>query len=82
MKSTRFTVKLRDWLKGLIMGVGTPVLYLLQELIPNYPLTPIEKTALSAFVAYMLKNYFTDDIKAAEKIIEKAKANEKKDIVV
>lgn len=65
-----FSLKARDWIKGLIIAVGTPVLYLLQELIPNYPLTPIEKAALSATVTYLLKNFFTDDVKAAQKIVD------------
>jgi phosphate/sulfate permease len=74
----RFSLQLRDWLKGLIIAVGTPVLYLMQELIPNWNLTPIEKAALSAFVTYMLKNLFTDDVKAAKKTLVKAKEIEKK----
>lgn len=78
MKSTRFTVKLRDWAKGLIMAVGTPVLYVVQELIPNYPLTPIEKAALSAFVTYMLKNFFTDDTRQAVKVLEQASKSDNK----
>lgn len=69
MKSTRFILKARDWLKGLIIAVGTPVLYVIQELIPNWPLNPIEKAALSAFVTYILKQFFTDDVKAAKKIL-------------
>ena len=79
MESTRFSLKLRDWLKGLIIAVGTPVLYLVQEMIPNWPLNPIEKAALSATVTYLIKNFFTDDVKVAEKVIEKAeqKAAEK-----
>lgn len=79
MKSTMWKLKLRDWLKGLVMAVGTPVLYLLQELIPNWPLNPIEKAALSAFVTYILKNLVTDDVKAAHNTIAAAKAEDKKD---
>ena len=68
-----FTLKLRDFLKGLIMAIGTPVLYMLQELIPNWNLGPVEKAALSATVTYLLKNLFTDDIKAAQKTLSNAK---------
>lgn len=71
----RFTLKLRDFLKGLLMGVGTPVLYVIQELIPNWPLTPIEKAALSATIAYLLKNFFTDDTKVAKKVLTEAAVN-------
>lgn len=76
MESTRFTLKLRDWLKGLVMAVGTPVLYLVQELIPNWPLTPIEKAALSATATYLIKNFFTDDLKVAEKVLDEAEAKQ------
>lgn len=55
----KFTVKAIDFVKGAIMAVGTPILYVLQEMIPNYPLGPIEKAAISAFIAYLLKNYFS-----------------------
>ncbi len=65
----RYSLKLKDWLKGLILAVGTPVLYVVQELIPNWPLSPIEKAAISAFITYLIKNFFTDDIKAAEKTL-------------
>ena len=64
-------LKVKDFLKGLFMAVGTPVLYVLQELIPDWPLSPIEKAALSATVAYLLKNFFTDDVKAAKETLTK-----------
>ena len=70
-ESTRFTLKLRDWAKGLVMAIGTPVLYLLQEMIPNWPLGPLEKAALSATATYLLKNFFTDEVKVAKDILQK-----------
>ena len=64
MKQSKYkSVNWRDFLRGLIMAVGTPVLYLLQELIPNYPLSVLEKTALSALVTYLIKNFFTPEDK-------------------
>jgi len=51
--SKQWTLSARDWIRGAILAVATPVLYLLQELIPGYPLSPIEKAALSAFIAYI-----------------------------
>lgn len=82
MKSTLWTLKARDFLKGLILAVGTPVLILLQQLIPSW--TPwlaehfgsssgavIAQAALSAFVAYLLKNLATDDTKVAVKTLSK-----------
>jgi hypothetical protein len=78
----RFSLKLRDWLKGLLMGVGVPVLYAVQELIPNWPLTPIEKIGLGAFVTYILKNLVTDDNKVAKKVLtENAASPEDKEKV-
>lgn len=71
-----FKLKLRDWLKGLIMAIGTPVLYLAQELIPSWNLPPLAKAAIAAAITYMLKNFFTDDVKVAEKVLnEDAKKN-------
>ena len=64
-----FSLKVRDWLKGLIMAIGTPVAYIIQGMIPNWPLGSIEKAALSATVTYLIKNFFTDDKKLAIKII-------------
>ena len=76
--STRFKWVRSDFFKGLVIAVGTPVLYILQEMIPNYPLTPIEKAALSATITYLIKNFFTDDVKVAKKVIRKVKVQEAK----
>jgi hypothetical protein len=65
-------LKLRDFIKGMVLAVGTPVLYLVQEMIPTWPLTKLESIALSAIVTYLLKNYFTDDIKTAKRTLRKA----------
>jgi hypothetical protein len=59
--SKLFTLNWKDFLKGLILGVGTPVLYYAQELIPMLTeLQPIWRVALSAFIAYIIKNFFSD----------------------
>ncbi len=51
----------KDFLKGLILGVGTPVLYYLQEFIPTLTdLDAIYKIAISAFIAYIIKNLTQD----------------------
>jgi len=62
-QSNKNSLNLRDFLRGLIMAVGTPVLYLLQELIPNHPMPVVAKCAVSALVTYLIKNYFTDSDK-------------------
>lgn len=50
-------LKWRDALRGLILAVGTPVLYYLQELIPHYNLDPIVKIGISAGITYIIKNF-------------------------
>ena len=54
----QFTLKWRDALRGFILAVGTPVLYVVQELIPNWNIDNIWKIAISAGIAYLLKNFF------------------------
>ena len=69
-----FNLKLRDFLKGLLLAVIVPVLTVVQQSLDAGVLTINGKqliiVALSAMVAYLLKNYFTDDLKQAEKIIK------------
>jgi len=55
----QFSLQARDFLKGAIMAIGTPVLILVQELIPNYDINIIYKAAISAIITYLLKNYFS-----------------------
>lgn len=67
-------LKTRDFLKGLIMAIGTPVLYMVQEMVPGWNIDPIYKAAISAAATYLLKNFLTDDVAAAKKVIrEEAK---------
>jgi len=72
MKSGLFKLKSADFWKGFIMAVGTPALYMVQEMIPGWDIPAIAKLSLSAAVSYLIKNFFTDDVKQAEKTIEKA----------
>ena len=55
-----YSLKILDFLRGAIMAIGTPVLYILQQMIPGYHLGPIVEVALSALVTYLIKNFFTD----------------------
>ena len=60
MKQSNFlSLKQRDAIRGFIVAVLTPVLYLLQELIPHYNIHVVLKVALSGGVAYLIKNFFT-----------------------
>lgn len=71
----RYTLKIRDFLKAALIAIITPVLYVIQDSMSKGELTlhwkEILVAAISGFVAYLIKNFFTDDIKTARKIIEK-----------
>lgn len=75
MKSTLFTLNSRDFFRGLIMAVAVPVLLIIQQSIAaggvvfNWP--DIWKAALAGGIAYLLKNFLTDDTAAAVKTLEK-----------
>ena len=56
--SAQFDLKWRDGLRGLILAIGTPVIYAVQELIPGWDIDPILKIAISAGLTYLLKNFF------------------------
>lgn len=58
-KSKLFGVNVLDFLKGLILAVGTPLLYFLQELLPSLGMAEWQKIALSALIAYIIKQFFT-----------------------
>lgn len=77
MKTGLFSLKLRDALKGLIMAIGTPVLYFLQEYVPGLEtLPPVAKIAISATITYLLKNFFTATNVEAAKIVNEAAKDE------
>lgn len=76
--STRFTLQVRDFLKGAVVAVVTPVLTFLLDSLSADQFVFNEKklyiVAISAFIAYLLKNYFTDDVSVAQKVLDKANA--------
>ena len=60
--SELFELNWKDTLKGMIIAVGTPLLYYAQEAIPALTdLNPFAKIALSAFVTYLIKNFLSDE---------------------
>lgn len=71
----KYTLKVRDFLKAALIAIITPVLYVIQDSMSRGELTlhwnEIIVAAISGFVAYLIKNFFTDDIKIARKVIEK-----------
>lgn len=91
MKSTFLSVGVKDFLKGMILAVGTPVVYLLQQLIPSW--TPwltlhcgatggvVAQAALGALLTYIIKNFFTNSVSEAQNILV-AQANKVGDTTV
>ena len=77
MKSTMFTIKTRDLIKGAVMAVLVPVLLIIQQSIAAGDLIfnwkAIGMAAIAGLVAYLLKNFFTDDVKASEKVLTEAR---------
>ena len=69
-----FKLKLRDYLKGFLLAVVVPALVLIQQSLSNGEWTinwkSLGMSSVAAFIAYILKNFLTDDVKAAEKIIK------------
>lgn len=60
--SELFELNWKDTLKGMIIAVGTPLLYYAQEAIPALTdFSAVAKIALSAFVAYLIKNFLSDE---------------------
>ena len=55
--SEQWSINWRDFFRGLIMAVGTPVLYFVQELIPHWDVLPIYKIAGAALVTYLIKSF-------------------------
>ena len=72
----RYSLKLRDWLKGLLMAIGAPVITFIIDSLNEGELTlnwtKLAVVALSAGLMYVLKNFFTDDVKTAVKVLDEA----------
>lgn len=68
--SNLFSLNWRDAVQAFILAVGTPLLYWVQEAIPGWNIPPAAKVALSAAVMYLIKNFFRDDTKVAQKIAD------------
>jgi hypothetical protein len=66
----RYILNQRDWLKGILLAVLTPVLTIIINSLNAGTLTfdwkLIGITALASLLAYITKNFFTDDVKTAE----------------
>lgn len=75
MKSTFLSLNLQDFLKGLIVAAITPIVPIIQQSIANGVLTfnwkVIGLAAAGGFVAYIVKNFFTDGTKQAVRTLDK-----------
>lgn len=75
MKSTFLSLNLRDLAKGLIVAMLTPVFPIITaslnagSLVFNWH--DIAVAAVGGFVAYLVKNFFTDGTKEAVKTLSK-----------
>lgn len=71
-----FSLNAKDFLRGALMAIIVPVLYIVQTSIDAGDLTfkwkQIAMAGIGGFVGYLIKNFFTDDVKAAQKTIVKA----------
>ncbi len=69
-----FTLKIRDFLKGLVVAVLAAIVSVVSTSIQtgtfNINWKQLGIVAGSAALAYITKNFFTDDVKAATKVIE------------
>ena len=76
-KTTMFKLLKRDWLKGLVMAVGAPVLTFIYDSLKAtefvFEWKKLLLVAGSAGVAYLIKNFFTDDIKISKEILKNEK---------
>ncbi len=77
--SNQFTLNIRDFLKGLVVAVIVPALLAVQQAITNQ--TPIDwkllgGVALASFIGYLIKNFFSNDIPAAQATINEARKKE------
>lgn len=72
----RYTLSARDWLKGFILAVVIPALLTIQQSLAAGELTinwqQIGMSALATLIAYLVKNFVTDDVKVAEKTLDEA----------
>lgn len=69
--SKQFNLKLRDWLKGLLMAVLTPAILIVQQSLEAgiwvFNWQTIGMAAVAGGMAYLVKNFF-EPTKAIEKL--------------
>lgn len=78
LPSNKFSLKKRDWLRGLLVTVGTAFLTGITTSLMNGALPGSDQlkvagiAGLGAGATYITKNWFTNDVPAAQKTITEA----------
>jgi hypothetical protein len=76
LPSTAFTLGLKDFIKGAILAVIVPVLVTVQQSLDNPEKVlnwkVIGMTAVGTFIGYLIKNFLSNDVPAAQATILKA----------
>lgn len=72
----KYSLNTKDFLRGLFVSVGTAALVVIQSSLSAGSLVfdwkNIGIAAAAAATAYLLKNYFTDDVKVAKTTLKDA----------
>lgn len=72
----KYSLNTADFLRGLAVAVGTAVLVLLQQMIATSPVVinwgQLAIAGGSAAIAYLLKNFLTDDVLKAKNTLKQA----------
>lgn len=77
----KYSVRIKDILKGLLMAVGTAVGTMAQKIsdqglnggLPPQQWKIVAMAAIAAAVTYIVRKFLIDDVKQAEKTIEQSK---------
>lgn len=60
MKPSKFfSLNKQDWIKGLIMAIGAPLIYYIISIIPQLNLSPETAAIATTILTYLAKNFFT-----------------------
>lgn len=83
MKSTMFSLNTRDLIRGGLMAILVPVFVIIQQSLTAWTLVfdwkAIAIAAIGGLLAYITKNFFTNDIPAAQKTLTEARQKEIKE---
>ena len=70
------SLNIKDFLKGFVLAVIVPALLAIQQSLSAGVLTmnwkALGTAAVAAFIGYLIKNFFTNDVPAAVVTVQKA----------